>query len=1224
MAATAAVEKKYQKKDLRTHVYDRPGVYIGSDVPDTITTFVINDAGTRAAEKEVTYVPGLLKLFDEILSNARDHFIRLRQAEAKATADGTPLEVHHVRAIHVKVDRATGVIEVLNDGDGIDVVQHPEYKVYVPELVFANLLTSTNYDDTEQREVVGTNGVGSKAVNIFSTEFYVETLDAHRSKLYTQSYHGNMTKIDPPKIKSVSVSKYPYTLIRFHPDYARFTLAGITDDMYRVFRKRTYDLAASMNGNVAVSFNGEKLPVKSFERYADLFLGPKADHDRVYFATPDGRWEVVASFNDADGGMRQVSMVNGSVTGRGGTHVTYVANQIVTKLLALVKKRSIKAQIVRDNLFLFVNATIINPRFDSQTKETLITLPAAFGSACALPDDFVKKLAKTGLMDRVIEFADFLDSKKLAKTDGKKKTRITVPKLDDANKAGTKDSHLCTLILTEGDSAKTFAISGLSVVGRDLYGVFPLRGKLLNVRDTAAAKILANVEITALKQIIGLKGGVDYEKEGIDSLRYGHVMLLTDQDHDGSHIKGLLMNMFDSLYPSLLKRDGFLVSMLTPIVKVTRAPDAKNLFYNMTDYERWAKAHHGEKGWTHKYLKGLGTSTAKEAKEYFGDMRMMRYTYTGKASDDALDLAFNSKRANDRKAWLMKYDPDVTLDYAVANPDVTFDAFVQKDLIHYSNRDLERSIPSVVDGLKESIRKILYACFKRKLFTGEVKVAQLSGYVSENAAYHHGEASLQEAIVGMAQTYVGSGNNINLLSPNGQFGTRIQGGKDHASARYIFTVLSKAARAVFRPEDNPVLDYLEDDGDPCEPTFYVPVIPFVLCNGAAGIGTGFSTTVTCHNPEDLIALCVGLIDALAAAGAKLEEEDDMADVGPAVDKFRAKTLEPWFRGFTGRIEDAKSYGVVRRLAPEGGGARAAAASQARVEIRELPLGTWTEDYKDMLEDPEWAGNKRGLVRDFVCGKQHTETSVQFEVRLTPDGEALLADEAKFVDVFKLSSSKLLSTGNMHLYSADRHIERFDTTSQIFRAFAKVRLLTYVKRKRFDVKALGQELRILDARARFIGDVCDHVVKVMNTPAKEVAAQLRGAKPPYPLQHEEEGAAPPPPPPDEDAADADAEDAEDAEDDVEQAGGAARVPRGSSVAVANAAAAEAAGEAAVKGFGYLLSMPISTLTREKKLRLEVESAALRKRLDDLKRTSVLEIWRRELGELTEVLKTSVAV
>lgn len=199
-----------------------------------------------------------------------------------------------------------------------------------------------------------------------------------------------------------------------------------------------------------------------------------------------------------------------------------------------------------------------------------------------------------------------------------------IPKLDDANDAGGRNSDQCTLILTEGDSAKALAISGLSVVGRDRYGVFPLRGKLLNVRDASASQVSNNAEIQHIKQILGLqhgkvrcwRGGSEcvaryrqvhnaaQQYDSVKQLRYGHLMIMTDQDHDGSHIKGLIMNFFHHFYPSLLKLPGFLVEFITPIIKVTR--NGKTLaFYTMPEYEAWQESLGGStRGWKVKYYKG--------------------------------------------------------------------------------------------------------------------------------------------------------------------------------------------------------------------------------------------------------------------------------------------------------------------------------------------------------------------------------------------------------------------------------------------------------------------------------------------------------------------------------------------------------------------------------------------------------------------------------------------
>ena len=382
--------------------------------------------------------------------------------------------------------------------------------------------------------------------------------------------------------------------------------------------------------------------------------------------------------------------------------------------------------------------------------------------------------------------------------------------------------------------------------GRDFYGVFPLRGKLLNVKNAPAAQVGANAEISNLKRILGLKSGVDYAalaaaKAGGRAwpLRYGRVLIMTDQDVDGSHIKGLLANVFHTSWPALL-RLGFVSTLVTPIVKATprRGAAAPLLFYNLTDYEAWRGAH-ARYASTHrvKYYKGLGTSTAAEAKDYFGPQkRLMRFDWGGDACERALDLAFNTARADDRTAWLQAYDRSRVLDATRA--EATFGDFVHDELIHFSHYDVHRSIPSVVDGFKPAQRKVFFACKKRRL-RDEIKVAQLGGYVSEHAAYHHGETSLHGTIVNLAQNFVGS-NNAELLQPSGQFGSRLQGGADAASPRYIFTKFSEFASLLFPDADAPLYTPLEDDGLKIEPAYYVPVLPTVLCNGAKGIGTGWS------------------------------------------------------------------------------------------------------------------------------------------------------------------------------------------------------------------------------------------------------------------------------------------------------------------------------------------------------------------------------------------------
>jgi len=1164
--AQKTLDVKYQKHNLRDHIYELPDTYVGSVEPTPMDTYIFNDETKKMTKTPITYVPGLYKIFDEVLVNSIDHTMRLKAEAAKGTKGAA--DIKQVKNIKVDVNKETGYVEVWNDGDGIDIAEHPVHKVYIPEMIFGELLTSTNYDKEEEKLWGGKNGYGAKLANIFSKEFIVETVD-HRTKLsYAQRFFDNMKSKEKPKIKSAA-SKAPFTRIRFLPDYARFGMKGLTEDMFQLFRKRAYDACATTDASVNIYFNGEKLEAKDFEKYVDLYLGSKEDRPRVFEACND-RWAVVVTVSESSS-FEQVSFVNGICTLRGGKHVDHIVNQVTKGLADLIsqkQKKDVKQQHLKENLMVFVKALVANPAFDSQTKETLTTQVSAFGSKCELGAKFIEKVFKTtGIVEKAVSLTDFHDQKKLAKTDGKKQTRVLVPKLDDANHAGTKHSKDCTLILTEGDSAKTMAIAGLSVVGRDKYGVFPLRGKILNVKDAAVKKILENEEITNLKKILGLEQGKNYADVG--SLRYGRIMVMCDQDVDGSHIKGLLFNVFQSLWSSLYKMPGFMTSMLTPIVKITNKPTGViTQFYNLTDYENWKteveKTKNGLRPYAIKYYKGLGTSTAAEAKEYFHDLKITTYKYTGEASDEGLDLAFNKKRADDRKKWLMRYNRDNVLDYK--DPSVPYEQFVHKDLIHFSNRDLERSINHMCDGLKESMRKIVFGCFKRKLFTNEIRVAQLAAYISEHSAYHHGEASLQQAIITMAQNFVGS-NNVNLLSPNGQFGTRIQGGSDAASPRYIHTVLTPLARKLFREEDAAILKYMDDDGMQIEPDYYIPVLPSVLMNGALGIGTGFSTNVPCFNPNDVAAICLKLIDNLDKESPNMTTREDLVTASRIVDIATLPEIHPWYLGFKGTITAHKegsyqSTGVWKWL------------DDLTVEITELPVGTWTEDYKDFLMGI--LANGSTLLRDVE--NQYSDKTARFILHMYPGVRAKI--EGKFATEFKLTTTKNMSLGNIHLYNDKGAIHKFKDVLEIVRMWTKVRLEKYYERKQHMLKKLAGKLQMLNAKCRFIQDIIDGKVLVMNKKSKDVDEQL--TKLGYPKLSDAE------------------------ESDSPQA----------SVTGDEAGPSTSAITAVAQDYTYLTKMPIYQLTFEKKQALEKQATATDAELQAMKAKTIQAMWREEINDFLQ--------
>jgi DNA topoisomerase II len=1119
------VYAKYTKLDHREHVLKRPQMYIGSVQSDSFTAWVYDESDRRMQRREVTYVPGLYKIFDEVLVNAVDHATRLRSM--------TETPPNLVKNIRITIDRETGYIEVTNDGDGIDVAPHPEHDgVFIPELIFGHLLTSVNYDDEEQKIVGGQNGIGAKACNIFSKHFCIETVDSKAKKLYTQEWHDNMTVADAPKIKACS--KRPYTRVQFLPDYERFGCIGISDDMYALMAKRAHDVVAVTDTTVNVFFNGAKLEFKSMERYMDMYVGDKATCPcpRVYEKIEGCAWEVGVAFA-AEGSwtdFQHVSFVNGICTLRGGRHVDYIANQIVKKLIEHTSGKrggaaaaaTVKAHHIKDAMFLFLKSTVVNPAFDSQTKETLTTPASKFGCKPEVSAKFIEKLHRTGIVDRALLLSEAMEDKSLKKTDGKKRSVIrNLVKLEDAALAGTSRSSECTLILTEGDSAMTMAMSGIDEVGRDTYGVFPLKGKLLNVKDCTTKKIADNEEISNIKKILGLESSKAYTD--VKDLRYGRIMALTDQDTDGSHIKGLLFNLFQSLWPTLFRMDGFMTSMHTPIVKAKHKGGECVSFYTLTDYENW-RGDRPSAGWTVKYFKGLGTSTAEEAREYFRSLKMVTYAYD-EQTDRSMDLAFSKRMADDRKRWLATYDRQSIVD--PSSKRVKFEDFVDKELIHFSTYDVKRSIPSLVDGLKISQRKILYGVFKKK-WSGECRVAQLSAYVSENSAYHHGEESLNNAIVGLAQDFVGS-NNVNILAPNGQFGSRIRGGKDAASPRYIYTEMAPLTRKIFNKLDDEVLVYLDDDGYPVEPEHFVPVVPMVLINGANGIGTGFSTSVPCHDPKAVIAC----MRAILAGETALPR------------------VTPWYRGFRGTIvesEDGKwhSHGVISR---EGA---------TKVLVSELPIGVWTEDFKEVLEnavdtkdylkgyESRYNDVKAEFILEFASAKHLDAAIAPLE---HPQNQA---HPTRLHQDLKLVSSKGLSVTNMYMFDAAGIIKKFANVEDICREFADVRISFYEKRKAKRLQALGNDLDVLNARVSFIDDIVEGALAVMAVTKKDLEAQLAAKG--YPLHH-------------------------------------------------------------VHGdYEYLVGMPISSFTVERKLRLQEEAHTVAKEIDSLAALTATDMWTHDLDEL----------
>ena len=955
--------------------------------------------------------------------------------------------------------------------------------------------------DGNERFVLNDFTVTHNCTNIYSEEFHISVRDPKSGQKYEQTWKKNMSVCGKPHISKDKATK-GFVEVTYVPDVARFQGLSL-EDMTLVLHTRAIELAALAGKDVKVTWNGEEIKVDTFEKFVRLFLRADAEKCLAYERCGP-RWEVAAVLTrnlfSEDLGTpedRHISFVNGINTRKGGKHVETVQRHVlgdICEVAAKKKKMDLKPGQIKDTVTFFVNATIVNPAFDSQTKETLTTPVAKFGSTVAISPKFIDSLVKAGILEEAQAIMDAKQARDTKKTDGaKKRTIYGLPKLEDALFAGTAKSSECTLMLTEGDSAATSAIAGLKVVGRERWGVFPLKGKMLNVKDISRDKFNSNEELTAIKKILGLEQGKKYKDTS--SLRYGRILVMSDQDVDGFHIRGLLMNLFHTEWPELM-RMGFLCSLMTPLVKMTKGQETL-AFYSDAELETWKERVGADVAakYKSKYYKGLGTSTPAEAREWFENISDIRYEWDD-VTDQTMNLAFSKKLSDERKEWLATYDPKRSVNPvidAAGKKHVAYSRFVHDELIHFSNADNLRSLPHIMDGLKPSQRKILFGCFKRNL-RSEIRVAQLAGYVSEHAAYHHGEASLNQTITGMAQVFVGA-NNVNLLAPIGQFGSRLLGGKDAASPRYIHTHLESIVDVIYKKEDGPILKNLEDDGDIVEPETYLPVVPMLVVNGSVGIGTGFSTDIPPHNPREVVGLLKNRV-----AG----ESDTLA----------GKTLNPWWVGFKGAVEKKDDKLWITHGVYEWQDATCS------VKISELPVGTWTKDYKAFLDTMIQGGGadvkaEEKAVKKTAAAKKGDDASSASEERKRKAKSVLKSFEDLYNDVdvnfvlyldsdyykkakenvgefeklFHLISS--WKTTNMCCFDPNMNIVKYDCVGDIMEKFYVYRLAAYERRRQHQIDELKDDIEELEAKYKFIKAIVEGRLKIMNEEDSTVLAGLRG-------------------------------------------------------------------------------------------------------------------------------------
>lgn len=610
--------RNYQKLDAREHCLVRPSMYVGSVSTTTDDRYCVDHSGGADCfiKENVEFNPALLKMFDEILTNSVDEYVK-----------------GNVTTIDVGYSVLTGEIQVADNG-GIPVVSHPEYKMYIPEMVFGEFMSGSNFDD-EERLGGGMNGLGAKLTAVFSKRFNVDTCDG--KKRFIQTYTDNLATRSTPTVLAGSEKG---TVISYIPDYDRLgvPVISVNDGNYRMMERRCYDVAGC-NPGLKVTFNGDRIKFKNFAQYASMYVGDDAVFDNAEC------FSVVVGPSKEDG-FEHVSFVNNIDTYNGGTHVDHIMTQIVNEIRSYIKKKhkiDVKPNNIKQQMTAVVSCSINAPMFTSQTKEYLSTPVSGYGKTYSPSPAFIKKILSSSIITHILDWVrgeqERQEQAELDKANKQISNGSGLKKIIKFEDATSRNRSECTLFLVEGDSAI------LPFAGRDSrkHGLYPLRGKPLNVKKVSAKKLAENKEFVEIMTILGLKIGKKFKPE---DMRFGKICIASDQDNDGSHIAGLVLNMFWTFWPELVT-SGCLHRLQTPLIKATVGKKEYE-FYSKADYLEWCK-----KGTKHQYrfYKGLSEHTTKQFKKYLTDECMITLLPDGEGLD-LMNMVFDKDSADRRKEWL--------------------------------------------------------------------------------------------------------------------------------------------------------------------------------------------------------------------------------------------------------------------------------------------------------------------------------------------------------------------------------------------------------------------------------------------------------------------------------------------------------------------------------------------------------------------------------------------
>lgn len=1016
--------KQYQVLTPINHVLHRPDMYIGSLESENINRFITS--GTNALEEVTTNTcKGFLKIVDEVVSNAQDY---------QATDPTTNL-------ISLSVNSENGWIKVYNNGKKtVSTKPFNDSGKSVAQTVFGVLLSGSNFNDDQKRKWLGKNGLGVKLTNIYSKEFVVNLGDPETQENHVIRFSNNMKYCDTPKVKKYT-KKGAFTEVFFLPEYERFGITlPLSEDLCKLLKGRMQDLAITTHKKVVVKFNEEEIAYSDLKSYAQMLGGTLLSNDTF---TGENETELQVCIVTDTPTPHTAAFVNG------GRCTGTIVNLVTSKIAEVFSKKFPNAtklsNIIKENLGIIVKATVYNPTYSSQSKDVLTTPASKFGFDYTVSPTLHKKLLNSTLVKVIEQFIEKKDDKGATKAIRSKTGSIT--DYEKATKLGGKNP--CTLWITEGKSAKALVVAGFSVIGREYNGVYPLRGKPLNVHDKPLKDALSNKEWLDLIHILNLDPTKTYDSASISKLPYKHLAIVTDQDDDGSHILGLVLTFFQKFFKSLIhQHPKFLLRFVTPIVKVKEMPRSPYLnFFSLQAFKKWSETHKCSEA---NYYKGLGTSSAGEAKEYFSDSKKhtVSLLFEDEKCHTILSESFGDSYADKRKEMIQNIDFESFVNYEKNN--VAVSNFCENELVHFYYANITRTIPGM-DGLKPGQRKVLYTLFNDKKPT-KYKVAELAAYTTGFAKYHHGEASLQETIAHMTQQYCGA-NQIRYLKALSQSGTRHDDRKVHAQPRYMNTQIEEITRLIFVEDEDSVLKYNNEDGKIVEPKCYAGTIPMILINGAKGIGTGYSTEFPTYGVNDVIERCI------AHCSEKPYEID----------------LIPKTEGFKGSIEkDGNSY-IYKGIVEEYSTWKEGTKSGNILRITELPPQIWTNNLKESIEKYDW-------VHEVVTYTKDDEVDLRVYV-LDENIEKRKNEIQKMI-------TKKVSMNNMNMFDSNGILKHYTSPEEVLIDHANFKLYICKKRLEWMIEEKNKEMNLALAKHKYIQLVLSYQIKVMGVKRDILKEQIK--------------------------------------------------------------------------------------------------------------------------------------